>query len=223
MRKKRSRVAAKKEAAPRARRTRLSPEERSDQIVRGAIRFFAERGFGGQTRELAAQIGITQGLLYRYFPTKELLLDRIYDEMFVKRLRPEWDAQLSDRTKPLLERLVIFYLEYSTILHDYEWGRIYLFSGLNGATIAKRFVSYITQGLFRCVIGELRHEFQLPDLSTKPMSEPESELMWSLHGSIFYIGIRASVYQVAPPADIPGTVVRLVERFYDNARGLMCL
>jgi hypothetical protein len=55
--------------------------------------------------------------------------------------------------------------------------RIYLYSGLGGATIAKRFVHQITQGLFRRVIGELRHEFGLPDLAAAPMTEPESELM----------------------------------------------
>ena len=79
----------------------------------------------------------------------------------------------------------------------------------------------ITHGLFRRVIDELRREFGLPDLATVPMTEPESELMWSLHGSIFYIGIRAWVYGVAPPSDIPGAVTRLVESFYDNARVIM--
>jgi AcrR family transcriptional regulator len=200
------------------RRTRLSPEERSNLIVRGAISFFAERGFGGQTRELAQQLGITQGLLYRYFPTKDLLIERIYEELFVRRIRPEWGTSLMNRAEPLLPRLIAFYLNYATILHDYEWGRIYLYSGLGGAPIAKRFVHQTTQGLYRRVIGELRHEFKLPDLETVPMTESESELMWALNGSIFYIGVRVSVYGVAPPSNVPATVTQLVERFYDNAR-----
>ncbi len=204
------------------RRTRLAPEERSDLIVQGAIRFFAERGFGGQTRELAQQLGITQGLLYRYFPTKDLLIERIYEELFVKRIKPEWEVRLLDRSEPLLPRLIRFYLDYATVLHDYEWGRIYLYSGLGGATIAKRFVHQVTQGLFKRVIAELRHAFQLPDFAAAPMTEPETELMWSLHGSIFYIGIRVSVYEAAPPSDVPATVRRLVEGFYDNARAIMC-
>lgn len=202
-------------------RTRLSPDERSDLIVRGAIRFFAERGFGGQTRELAQQLGITQGLLYRYFPTKDLLIERIYEELFVKRIRPEWEAGLRNRAETLLQRLINFYLDYATMLHDHEWGRIYLYSGLGGATIAKRFVQQTKQGLFKRVIAELRHEFGLPDLDAVPMTEPETELMWSLHGSIFYIGIRVSVYGVPPPSDIPATVTQLVEQFYDNAKLIM--
>jgi len=61
----------------------------------------------------------------------------------------------------------------------------------------------------------------LPDIAKVPMSEPESELMWSLHGSIFYIGIRVSVYGVAPPSDIPGAVTLLVKNFYESAQIIM--
>jgi AcrR family transcriptional regulator len=202
-------------------RTRLAPEQRSDQILRGAIQFFAERGFGGQTRDLAEQLGISQALLYRYFPTKEMLIERIYEELFVRRLKPEWDVILSTRTDPLLSRLTRFYLDYSTMLHDYEWGRIYLYSGLGGSKIAQRFADHVTQSIFTRVIAELRHEFRLPDLSKVPMTEPELELMWGLHGSIFYIGIRKSVYHLEPPHDVAGTVKRGVESFYANARAIM--
>jgi len=202
-------------------RTRLAPMQRSEQIVRGAIRFFAERGFSGQTRELAQQLGISQGLLYRYFPTKEMLIERIYEELFVSRMKPEWDVGLSDRSTPLLSRLTRFYLDYATMLHDDEWGRIYLYSGLGGAGIAQRFANYVMQNIFTRVIEELRREFRLPGLMVKPMTEPESEMMWALHGSIFYIGIRKWVYRVEPPDDVEGTLRRMVAQFYANARDLM--
>lgn len=202
-------------------RTRLAPEQRADQILQGAIAFFAERGFGGQTRDLAEQLGISQALLYRYFPTKEMLIERIYEELFVRRLKPEWDVILSTRNAPLLSRLTRFYLDYSKMLHDYEWGRIYLYSGLGGSKIAQRFADHVTQSIFTRVIAELRHEFRLPDLSKLPITEPELELMWGLHGSIFYIGIRKSVYHLEPPHDIAGTVTRGVESFYANARDIM--
>ena len=212
---------AQKGTRKRAKRVRLSPSARSDHILRGAIRFFAERGFGGQTRELAQQLGISTGLLYRYFPSKEVLIDRIYEKLFEQRWKPEWDAVLGDRSRPLLERLVQFYLDYSTMLHDYEWGRIYLYSGLGGSTIAQRFVRMVTERVYTRVLNELRHEFRQPDLEHRPMTEPEHEMMWALHGSIFYIGIRKWVYHVAPPRDIPATVVQTVERFYVSARDLM--
>ena len=204
-----------------AKRMRLSPEARSDLILRGAIRFFAERGFQGQTRDLAKQLGISTGLLFRYFPTKDALIDRIYETLFEGRWKPEWDEILGNRSRGLRERLIDFYLDYSQMLHDYEWGRIYLYSGLGGAGIAQRFARMVTDRVYARVVGELRHEFGRPDLSSEPMSEPEIELMWSLHGSIFYIGIRKWVYNVGGPSDIPGTVTQIVERFYASAGQLM--
>lgn len=204
-----------------SKRLRLSPEVRSDQILRGAIRFFAERGFRGQTRDLAKQLGISAGLLFRYFPTKDALIDRIYETLFEGRWKPEWDEILGNRSRDLRERLIDFYLDYSQMLHDYEWGRIYLYSGLGGAGIAQRFARMVTDRVYARVVAELRHEFGRPDLAAEPMNEPEIELMWSLHGSIFYIGLRKWVYNVGGPSDIPGTVTLIVERFYANAGEFM--
>ena len=202
-------------------RVRLSAEARSDQILRGAIRFFADRGFRGQTRDLARQLGISTGLLFRYFPTKDALIDRIYDTLFEGRWNPEWDEILGNRSRDLLERLTEFYRGYAKMLHDYEWGRIYLYSGLEGAGIAQRFARLATDRAYARVVGELRHQYGRPDIATLPMSEPEIELMWSLHGSIFYIGMRKWVYNVGGPSDVPGTVNQIVERFHHNARDLM--
>jgi len=212
---------AKRKAMPARKRVRLAPTDRSDLILKGAIGFFAKHGFSGQTRELAAELGISKGLLYRYFPSKDDLIDRIYDEMFVRRWEPEWDAVLVDRSVPLLARLKRFYLDYSKMLHDYEWVRIYLYSGLDGATIAQRFAKLVTARIYQPIIGELRHEFGLPELDALPMTEPEAELMWALHGGIFYIGMRKWVYRVPTPRDVAGTVARAVDRFYADARELM--
>jgi hypothetical protein len=56
-------------------RVRLTREAREKLIVDGAVRFFAEVGFGGQTRELARQLRMSQSLLFKYFPTKVDLID----------------------------------------------------------------------------------------------------------------------------------------------------
>ena len=83
--------AALPDKAPSAPRRRLAPEDREHQIVQAAIAFFARHGFDASTRDLAKELGVTQPLLYRYFPTKEALVDRVYEEVFVRRWNPEWD------------------------------------------------------------------------------------------------------------------------------------
>jgi AcrR family transcriptional regulator len=206
---------------PAKRNRRLAPRQRADQILRGAVRFFAEHGFSGQTRELANELGIAKGLLYRYFPSKEALIDRVYEEVFLRRWSPQWQAVLTDRKRPLLQRLKAFYVEYAELPLEYEWGRIYLHAGLAGASINKRYIRLVNERIFKTVIGELRHEFGGRSIDAQEMSEPEQELLWSLHGSIFYIGMRKWVYHVKVPTDIDAAVEQLVEGFYANAKNVM--
>lgn len=200
---------------------RLAPDQRAEQILKGAIRFFAAHGISGQTRELANELGISKGLLYRYFPSKEALIESVYQEVFLRRWSPAWQAALTDRNRPLIERLKAFYADYAKLPLEYEWGRIYLYAGLAGASINRRYVRLAIERIFKPVIGELRHELGYPPLDRLEMTEPELELMWSLHGSIFYIGMRKWVYHVTAPSDIDGAIEQLVEGFYANAKATM--
>jgi len=200
---------------------RLAPSLRAEQILKGAIRFFAAHGFSGQTRELANELGISKGLLYRYFPSKESLIESVYQEVFLRRWSPTWQAVLTDRKRPLIERLKAFYTDYAKLPLEYEWGRIYLYAGLAGASINRRYVRLANERIFRPVIDELRHEFGFRSIEKLEITEPELELMWSLHGSIFYIGMRKWVYHVKAPSDVDGAVKQLVEGFYANARTMM--
>jgi AcrR family transcriptional regulator len=194
---------------------------RAKQILSGAITFFAEHGFSGQTRELTADLGVSKGLLYRYFPSKEALIDRVYEEVFLRRWSPEREAALHDRNRPLIDRLKVFYIGYAEMVLEYKWSRIYLFSGLAGASIARRYIKLVIGRIFKPVINELRCEFGFPSIEHLQITEPELELMWSLHGSIFYIAVRRWVYNFHVPSDIDGTVEQLVEGFYANAKHVM--
>src|SRR3954451_23348126 len=52
-------------------KTRMTSEERRSSIVDAACKLFAEKGFRGTTtRELAANVGVTEPVLYEHFKTK---------------------------------------------------------------------------------------------------------------------------------------------------------
>src|SRR5258708_13603661 len=75
------RANASKKASPPKRRRRLEPEDREREIVDGAVAFFAEVGFDGGLRDLAKRLGITHQNLFRYFPTKEPLIEPVYNTL----------------------------------------------------------------------------------------------------------------------------------------------
>src|SRR6266536_5673681 len=58
--------------------TRLDSDERRQAIVDAAVPLFARKGFAGTTtRELAEAAGISEALLFRHFPSKQLLYREI--------------------------------------------------------------------------------------------------------------------------------------------------
>ena len=180
-------------------RRRLGKAERERLIIDEAINFFAEVGFEGRTRELAKRLGVTQPLLYRYFPTKEHLIERVYQEIYIGRLKPEWTSLILDQSVPLRERLTTFYGEYQKAISNYEWVRIFMFAGLKGVGINERYLNIIEERILKPICSEIRHDQGLPDVLQVPISPMEMELVWRLHGSVFYRAIRKWIYNLKVP------------------------
>lgn len=196
---------------------RLQPDDREKLIVQEAIKFFAEVGFEGRTRDLAKRIGVTQPLLYRYFPNKETLIERVYQEVYLGRLRPEWSLMVIDRSIPLRQRLLTFYSEYQKAIFNYEWVRIFMFSGLRGVGINERYLGVLGERILRPICSELRAENGFPDILQVPILEEEMELVWSLHGQFFYRAVRKLIYNLPVPDDLSQILVYDIESYLEMA------
>nr|WP_258187674.1 TetR/AcrR family transcriptional regulator [Trinickia symbiotica] len=194
---------------------RLAPEEREQQIVAKAIEHFATYGFSGSTRELAREIGVTQPLLYRYFPSKDALIERVYQEVY--KWDSAWEKQITDRTVPLKERLSRFYRSYAHTILQREWIRTFIFAGLSREGINTKYLGKLRERVFLPVLRELRAAYDIPSPTHESQLEPEIELIWSLHASIFYIGVRKWVYGLSVPEDIDALVDRQVDAFLNGA------
>ncbi|WP_354683329.1 TetR/AcrR family transcriptional regulator [Cupriavidus necator] len=198
---------------------RLLPEEREQQIVEKAIEHFTRNGFGGSTRELARQIGVTQPLLYRYFPSKEALIERVYNEVF--QWRPDWERQIADRSTPLTERLYAFYLDYSSVILREEWIRLFIFAGLTHEGINNRYLSKLRNKVFLPVLAEVRDAFGIAAPRNAAETDAEIEMIWSLHAAIFYLGVRKWVYGLKVPTDMDAVIRQKVDMFLHGAPAAM--
>ncbi len=178
-----------------AKRKRLSSEERREEFVQKAIEFFAEQGFDSSTRELAKRLGVTQPLLYRYFESKDDLIAHVYEAVYVRRWRADWDAMLADRSVPLRDRLVGFYHAYTEVVFQRDWMRIFLLAGLKGGAINRRYIDRVRSRILEPIIREFRHE---NGLEASPLTDDEIELAWSVHGGIYYYGVRTEIYGQTP-------------------------
>lgn len=196
---------------PKRVRQRLSTEERRRQILDEAIVFFTERGLDGQTRDLAKQIGITHPLLYHYFPSKQDLIENVYQEVYLGRWHEEWEHLLDDQSIPFPDRLTQFYVEYARGILNKEWVRLLISSGLSDGYIPQKYMHLLQERLFPRIVSETRRH--AGNATQSEVTELEKELIWGLHGGIFYIGIRHWIYGLPLPKDIPAVVTDRVRSY----------
>jgi hypothetical protein len=124
---------------------------------------------------------------------------------------------LEDRSLPLTDRLSTFYKAYTKAIFTYEWVRIFVYSGLKGVNINRRYLALIRDRVLKRIMTEVRAEENLPTPEETPFSEREIELAWGLHGGIFYIAIRKWIYEFETPDDIEGVLEAKVQSFVKGA------
>ena len=193
-----------------AARRRLSSEERREAFIAQAIAFFAEQGFESSTRELARRLGVTQPLLYRYFPSKDDLIAEVYEAVYVQRWRPEWNEMLLDRSLPVRERLLRFYGAYCDVVFQRDWMRIFLFAALKGVDINRRYLQRVREHILVPITRECRRDAGLPDLDP---TDAEVEHAWVMHGGIYYYGIRTVVYEFPSPQGLDFALRTSIDAF----------
>ena len=195
----------------------MAPQDRERFILDNAIRFFAERGLVGETRELARRLNITQSLIYRYFPSKEVLIARVYERWFTDYWNDAWPDWIGKRGESLEHRLLHFYRDYARVMFNYEWVRLFAFSGLNGLPHHMRFVMRNRAQLFIAMARELRHDHGMPSLEEIPLTEFEHEQFWGLHATIYYVGQRRWLFGMPTASDINTIMAARVGSFVASA------
>jgi AcrR family transcriptional regulator len=199
-------------------RQRMTRPDREHQIVQGAIQFFADQGLAGNTRELAERLNITQPLIYKYFATKDDLIERVFQEVFFDRFDPGWSDLITDRSRPIIDRLQQFYREYSAATYTYEWIRLYMSAGLMGRDVNTRYIGQVEQNILLPLCGEIRIYCGLPDQTVIPISRTELDHVWIFHGGFFYYAMRKHIYHAVTTEDFDALVERAATTMLEDVR-----
>jgi len=192
---------------PNGERVRLPRGERERMILAEAARFFAEVGFEGQTRVLAQRLGITQPLLYRYFPDKDALIDRVCHEIFTRDWEEQWSAILRDRSRRLDDRLIDIYRAYVRVRASNEGIRLFLFAALRDQQLAFGRLRRLHATLFLPLCREARAAAGRPET---PVSEAEIDIAVGLHGAVSYALLHRGTLQAVDWDQFDVTIATLV-------------
>jgi AcrR family transcriptional regulator len=210
-------AAQKSAAAPRNGATRLNPKVRKLQILEEASGFFADHGFQAGTPDLARRMGISQPLMYRYFPTKEKLLRDVYRHVFpVNNSWLEWERLLGDTSMPLRLRLVRFFEEYAEITWNYRVMRLLLWAGLSRPDLSRHYTAALHGRIFPAIVRAVRVECGRP--AAAPIREDELEIVQALHGTMYHLlGIRRWIHTRRFKGDVRKAIALRVDLFLDGA------
>jgi AcrR family transcriptional regulator len=156
--------------------------------------------------------------LYKYFPSKEALINRVYEEVYLGRWNPFWESVVKDRTIPLQDRLTRHYIEYSKAALTRDWVRIFMFSGLRGEDINRKYLQILRERILEPIAIELRHEFGLPGVEQVSLKTSEIELVWSINARLFYFGQRKWIFDVPIEDDLSDLIGITIEHFMAGAR-----
>jgi len=202
-------------------RQRMSAADRKEQIVSAAIRLFSEHGFESSTHELAQSLGVTQPAIYKHFPTKDDIIEAVYERVFLSEWKSSWDVILADRSVEIEARLCAFYMDYTRRIFETDWSRIYLFSGLKRLQINHWYVDLVEERVLGRIGAELRAAFGFPSVREVPLTTEEIEALWVFHGGIFYFGVRDRVYGIPPKVDSTKAVEILARVVVGGMRALL--
>ncbi|HET7714655.1 MAG TPA: TetR/AcrR family transcriptional regulator [Bauldia sp.] len=173
-------------------RKRLTHDERKALILDRAAEYLSENGFPVRTRRLAAAAGISQRLIYHFFPNKSALIDEIYDSAIAGPFKAIWFVELADRSKPVAERLRAFYRDYYATLLTRRWTRLLIYSSFSAQNMAPRYISGIIHRLLETIVEEVAAERGVKLPAEKPVVH---EIGWILHGAVSHLAIRRHLFR----------------------------
>jgi AcrR family transcriptional regulator len=199
--------------------SRMPPEARKKELLAKAIEYFSEEGFDGGTRALAKRIGITQPLIYRYFTSKEDLINEVYQAVYLAQWKDEWTELLRRRDLPLRDRLTAFYQDYTRAIFNRPWMRIFFFAGLKGLDINTRYINRVIDHLLIPICEEARAAVGLAH--DGPVTAAELDLVWLMHGTIFYQGIREHIYQLPGRIDHDRSAATAIDMYLGVAESVI--
>ena len=71
------------------------------------------------------------------------------------------------------------------------------------------------------IAREMRREYGIPEPANSAAEDDEVELIWAMHSSVFYIGVRKWIYDMPTPKDLQRVIDLRVDAFVQGAPAVL--
>lgn len=193
------------------RRIRLSHDVRREMLIEKAVEFFYEHGLQAQIRDFSASLGVSEGLIFHYFGTKQALMDQVYSRVYNRSWSDAWLEDLQDRGLPLRERIENFYVAYLASVDREEWIRGSFYASLTTPNYSQLYFHQHMTDVLNVMLQEIGTYIGLPP---DQADEMDKELVWHLHSSIIYYLIRKHMLKLEVAKDKRAFIRRIVDNVF---------
>lgn len=125
--------------------TRMTGDERRDQILHVAIKLFSQHGFRGTTtKKIAEEAGVSEAMVFRHFSTKSELYHAILDYKACEGGSTKPFAWVSEAIKNKDDFAVFYQIIFNALNNheaDPEFMRLLMHSALEGHELADMFIN----------------------------------------------------------------------------------
>jgi AcrR family transcriptional regulator len=164
---------------------------RAQEILDAARDIFLEKGFGGASvAEIAAKVGVVEGLVYSYYPTKRDLLNDVLCGMYVPLIRDIEDnfsriEGVRSRLRFLIWRHLRVYVEVPglsrLVLHEVRTGPEYFKSVLHDLHV--RYTAFLVRTIEEAIAqGEIRADTDIELVRSMVYGGVEHRMWGTLFG-----------------------------------------
>jgi len=91
--------------------------------------------------------------------------------------------------------------------------RIFIYAGLSRGGINQKYLARLRERHFLVIARELRHAYGIREPADSTELEDEVELIWAMHSSVFYLGVRKWVYEQPIPKNLERIIDSRVDAF----------
>jgi len=194
--------------------SRLAAHDRRAQILDTAFDVFSEKGFhGARTRELARRAGVSEGLVFSHFPTKEALVRAIIDRVGFEDLIPVLEEHLG--SMPPRAALLALAERVLTNLRDRPHVfRVVFFGLLETPELAARFYRKFLSRLLALETRLFRRAFAERRGSHAKVAADPAVVARSFHGSLLFYNIAGAIVRLEPIPRNPKALAAEIVNLY---------
>jgi AcrR family transcriptional regulator len=170
--------------------TRMTGDERREQILQVAIRLFSQNGFRGTTtKKIAEEAGVSEAMVFRHFTTKSELYHALLDHKACEGGSSKPFLVVAEAIKSKDDFEVFYQIVLNALTHhqqDPDFMRLLLYSALEGHELTDMFITQSivpTYEILSFYISQRQRDGDFRDLNPKLVVRAFVGMM--IHHSLF--------------------------------------